>query len=133
MRMNDQITNQKGMTLIEVMIAMVILGMGLLSVGVLQTSNMAHNTSSKKSTEGYNWMMDRVERLLIEDYSSSADLTVGNHTPDSDDSDMISPYTMEWDVASSSTIDNAKKVTVTVEWNGSEVGNVSFIRTEASF
>jgi type IV pilus assembly protein PilV len=133
MRMMGHITNQKGITLIEVMIAMVILGMGLLSVGVLQTSNMAQNTSSKKSTEGYNWIMDRVERLLIEDYSSSGDLTVGNHTLDSDDSSMISPYTMEWDVESSSTIDNAKEVTVSIEWNGDEVANVNFIRTKTSF
>lgn len=131
--MIDHITNQKGITLIEVMIAMVILGMGLLSVGVLQTSNMAQNTSSKKSTEGYNWITDRIERLLIEDYSSGVDLTVGNHTPDSDDSTMILPYTMEWDVANSSTINNAKEVTVSIEWNGSEIANVSFVRTETSF
>lgn len=133
MRTIGHIKNQKGMTLIEVMIAMVILGMGLLSVGVLQTNNMAQNTSSKKSTEGYNWIMDRVEELLLEDYATSNELTIGNHTLDTADSDMISPYTMEWDVASSSTIDNVKEVTVYIEWNGSEVGNVSFIRTEASF
>jgi len=126
--------NQKGITLIEVMISMVILGMGLLSVGVLQTSNMVRNTSSKKSTEGYNWIMDRVERILSEDYSTSSDLTVGGgHTPDSTDSLMILPYTMEWDVANSTTINNAKEITVYIDWNGEEVANVTFIRTETSF
>lgn len=128
------IGNQKGITLIEVMISMVILGMGLLSVGVLQTSNMARNTSSKKSTEGYTWIMDRVERILLEDYSTSSDLTVGDgHTPDSTDSAMILPYTMEWDVDNSATINNAKEITVYIDWNDQEVANVKFIRTETSF
>ncbi|WP_163336838.1 prepilin-type N-terminal cleavage/methylation domain-containing protein [Desulfopila sp. IMCC35008] len=134
------INNQKGITLIEVMIAMVILGFGLLTIVNLQTSNMSRNMTSKRQSEGYTWAMDKIERLYTEPYDGTGDLALlgdpaikgDGHSLNAADAAMISPYTMEWDVVPGG-IPNSSQVFVTLRWNGSDVANVNFLRNAASF
>jgi len=124
-----------GFTLIEVMIAMVILGIGILAVVGLQTRNMSYNSSSKRQTEAYTWAMDQVERLLALPYTS-ADLSVQGSPTVVGDGHTINraPYTIEWDVAdNSANIQNSKIVNVFVRWNGREVSRVDFTRVQSSF
>lgn len=134
--------NQKGITLIEVMIAMVILGFGLLTIVNLQTGNMARNMTSKRQSEGYTWAMDKIERLYSEPYDGTGDLAIlgdpaisgDGHSPNGADAAMISPYTMEWDVVDNSAdIPNSSQVFVTLSWNGREVANINFLRNATSF
>ena len=113
-------SGQEGFTIIEVMIAMVILGIGIFSIVGLQTRNMAYNTGSKKQTEGYNLAMDRVEQLLALPYPVAS----GNATE--------GPYAVTWTV-SGNAINNTQSVDVRVNWNNNEVAQVNFIRTQKSF
>ena len=142
MKIFRKMHNQKGFTLIEVMIAMVILGFGLLAVGSLQTRNMAYNSTSKRQTEGYNWAMDKIERLLTQPYDGTGDLAVqgsptvvgDGHSPNAADTALLVPYTVEWDVVDNvANIPNSSQVFVFVRLNGTEVATVDFIRTELSF
>ncbi|MGB3221283.1 MAG: prepilin-type N-terminal cleavage/methylation domain-containing protein [Desulforhopalus sp.] len=146
MRTSKTIRNQKGFTLIEVMIAMVILGFGLLAVGSLQTKNMALNSSSKRQTEGYNFAMDKIERLLTESIDVG-DLTVTGSSPTSvgdgrvltsADIAELGSYTIELDVLNNDiNIPNTRRVFVFVRQNvggvPKEVARVNFLRTQASF
>jgi len=142
MKIFKNLLNQKAFTLIEVMIAMVILGFGLMAVGTMQTRNMGYNASSKRQTEGYTEAMDKIERLLVEPYGTSGDLTVqgdptvvgDGHTPSAADAALIIPYTVEWDVVNNTAnIPNSRQVSVFVRWNGREVSRVNFLRTQLSF
>lgn len=145
-------TGQDGFTLIEVMFALAILGIGIFAIVALQTNNMSLNSSSKHQTEGYTWAMDKIERLLVAPYPAPAggELTVqgspnsaptapDGHVPNAADAAMLVPYTLEWDVEACNganntpTIPNASKVSVFLRLNGRNVANVDFIRTQASF
>ena len=132
-------TGQKGFTLIEVMAAMVILGIGILAIVGLQARDMHYNSSSKRQTQAYTWAMDRIERLLALQYTNS-DLSVkGNpavvgdgHKPSAADTTMMAPYVMEWDVVNNTTIANSRKVSVFVRWKNKEIARVDFIRVQSS-
>ena len=124
-----------GFTLIEVMIAMVILGIGILAVVGLQTRNMSYNSSSKRQTEAYTWAMDQIERLLALPYTSSQLSVQGSPTVVGDGHTVTrTPYTVEWDVTdNSANLQNSRIVSVFVRWNGREVSRVDFTRVQSSF
>ena len=116
--------SEDGFTLIEMMMALVILGIGIMSVVGLQTRDMAYNNTSRHQTQGYTWAMDRMERLRGLDYTH-ADLAVAAH------SEAQGPYTVRWTVTDNATIiPNTKRVDVQVQWNNRDVATSSFIRTE---
>jgi type IV pilus modification protein PilV len=118
--------SQGGFTLIEVMMAMVILGIGIMSIVALQTGDMAYNNSSRRQTQGYTWAMDRVERLRSIKYTN-ADLNISAH------SKAEGPYSVKWTVSdNSANIPNTKKVDVRVEWNGNPIATIAFTRTQSS-
>ena len=129
--------------MIEVLVAMVILGIGIFAIVTLQTRNLTLNTGSKKQTEGYNWAMDQVERLLSLQYTH-ADLQPQGNTVAvvPGDGHMVNqgPYTVEWDVQDNGTgpgglgnLDNSKRVHVSVRWNNREVAQLDFTRVQGSF
>jgi prepilin-type N-terminal cleavage/methylation domain-containing protein len=147
-----QQTKQDGFTLIEVIFALVILGIGIFGIVALQTNNMNFNSSSKRQTEGYTWAMDKIERLLVAPYPPpvGGDLTVqgdpnsppetpDGHVPTAADAAIMAPYTLEWDVEACNganntpIIPNASKVSVFLRWSGRDVANVEFVRTQVSF
>ena len=53
----------RGFTLIEVMMGMVIFAIGILSVAAMQTSAIRGNTSANKTTRAFVWCSDRMEFL----------------------------------------------------------------------
>lgn len=124
--LNDNQARQQGFTLIEVMMAMVILGIGIMSIVALQTRDTMYNNSSRRQTQAYTWAMDRVERLRALPYTDG-DLTISSH------SETQSPYTVQWVVSDNTTkVADTKKVAVTVLWNGKSISAITFTRTKSS-
>ena len=139
MKKNTKFYGQDGFTLIEVMIAMVILAIGIFAVVGLQVRNMNYNSGSKKQTEGYTWAMDQVENLITLQYTD-ADLTFQGDPAVTGDGHMRNqgPYVVEWDVEDNGTgglnnVDNSKRVHVSVRWNNREVAQVDYTRVQNSF
>ena len=125
-QLNDNQTRQQGFTLIEVMMAMVILGIGIMSIVALQTRDTMYNNSSRRQTQAYTWALDRVERLRALPYTDT-DLTTSSH------SESQSPYTVQWVVSDNTAkVADTKKVEVTVLWNGKAISAVTFTRTRSS-
>jgi type IV pilus assembly protein PilV len=125
--------NQQGFTLIEVMMAMVILGVGILAIVALQTRNVTYNAGSKKQTEGYTRAMDQIEKLYVADYGA---IPLGVTIVDLAILNPPYPYTVTSTVLGHPTIPNAKTVNVQVAWNGQltrPVAQVVFTRTKKSF
>lgn len=119
---------QHGFTLLEVMMAMVILGIGIMSIVALQARDTLYNNSARRQTQAYTWAMDRIERLRAVSYSS-ADLTV-SATPHSV---AQAPYTVRWTVADNTTnVPDTKKIDVSILWNNQTVSKITFTRTKDS-
>jgi len=139
MKINRKRNDQEGFTLIEVMMAMVILGIGIFAIVGLQTRNMTHNSNSKKQTEGYTWAMDQVEALLALGYADPNLQPQGDPAVVGDGYTVAQgPYVVEWDVQNNGTgglgnLDNSKRVYVSVRWNAREVAQVDFTRVQNSF
>lgn len=56
--------NNQGFTLIEIMIAMVIFVVGMLSVAAMQTGATKGNNTANRSTRAFTWCSDRMEVLM---------------------------------------------------------------------
>jgi type IV pilus modification protein PilV len=67
-----QTGGQDGFTLIEVMIAMAVFTIGILSLNVMQTSAINGNASANRLTIASTWAADRVERIFALDYDDPA-------------------------------------------------------------
>lgn len=139
MKNNRINTSQQGFTLIEVMVAMVILGIGIFAIVGLQTRNMTYNSSSKRQTEGYTWAMDQIEHLLALSYADT-DLQPQGDPATIGDGRIVTqgPYVIEWDVQDNGAgglgnLDNSKRVHVSVRWNAREVAQLDFTRVQNSF
>lgn len=125
-----------GFTVIEALMAMAIMGIGLLAILTLQVSNTGFNSSSRQQTEGYTWAMDLVENLLHGVYNTEANLQVqGNAAVVGDGHIAVQgPYTVEWDVMdNSANIANTRLVSVSIRHNNREVAQVNYTRVRESF
>lgn len=101
--------NEAGFTLIETLVAIVVLVIGIFSLYSMQTTSVRLNASANGMTTSANWAADRVEQILSLDYED-AGLTDNNgngvggldDTGAAADSTATSPdgnYTVSWNIA----------------------------------
>ena len=120
--------NEKGFTLLEVIVAISILTIGLLAVASMQVSAIRGNASAYGITEATSWASDQVEKLMVLPYNH-ADLQdtdgdgnsgLENATEATDDNPNPPPvhgkYKVYWNVAVDDTADGTKTVNVIVTW-----------------
>ena len=132
--------NNQGFTLIEIMIAMVIFVVGMLSVAALQTSATKGNTNANRSTRAFTWCSDRMEVLMSLPYTD-ANLNAGTHSQANGDFTQASDgidndydgeideagesgaVNISWTVVDNDGVagappppDNTKSIAVTVTW-----------------
>ncbi len=106
------ICEKKGFTLLEVLIALVILSVGVLGVAKMQLSSIEGNSKARKYTELVIAAQNQIELIMQMQYSDSAlsdGLTaVLGH---SDDSTIPESYTLTYTV---NTVSDCKKITVSL-------------------
>jgi len=82
---------QGGFTLIEVMVALVVLTVGILSLQRMQVSAIQGNATAQRLTSGTSWAADRAERLFSLPYNdpllNDSDGDGTNQDPDGDGGD----------------------------------------------
>jgi len=102
----------RGFTLIEVLVALGILAFGILAIASMQTTSLGGTSRSRNLTQATHVAMDQMEKLLPLSYSSL--LTEdGSFTETYYDID----YDIDIDVEPNNGIDNTATVTVTVTWD----------------
>jgi prepilin-type N-terminal cleavage/methylation domain-containing protein len=104
--------NEKGVTIIEILMAMSILAVGILAVVAMQTSSARGNSNSLMSTNGLLFVVNKLETLMDLDWGDAA-LDAGNN-PHTDDQDR---YTITWNVIDNGVINNTKTINMTVRWS----------------
>ena len=103
----------RGFTLIEVLIAMAIFSIGILAIGSLQLISINSNASARMHTEGYTWVADRIEWLATLPYDDD-DLTetVTDGVPHGPVAEGT--YAISWTVQDDTPVVGAKTIRVTV-------------------
>jgi len=102
---------EEGFTLIEVIIAISILTIGLLSLASMQVSSIRGNAFASGVTEATSLAADRLEKFLALSFDHS-DLSAGNHT----DPNPPIGYSIGWNVIDDSPLNDTKTIKITVSW-----------------
>ncbi len=155
MEKNIKLNHKSGFTLIEVLIAVVVLTIGILSVNVMQLSSIKGNHTARILTDGVNWASFRLEQMLTMPYDSDSNGTdddgdgnideadeqfvdgggtnngsIGlNDSPPNTDGILLSPdgnYSIYWNVASNYPENGMKTIKVFVQNNNGATKTVSF-------
>ena len=115
---------QEGWTLIEVLVAIVILCVGLLAVGTMQISAIRGNFMGGNTSIALTLASQKMEDLLNRNYTD-ADLSNGSHTEQVSDSGIVAAggfYQRNWTitdtVTGASNWPTMKENVVTVSWEG---------------
>jgi prepilin-type N-terminal cleavage/methylation domain-containing protein len=105
--------NQKGTSLIEILIALMIFGIGItFAMRMLPESNTA-TTRGRNLTKATNLAQEKIEELMGVHYNT-ADLNNGNHTDANNP--LADHFTRTWTVAVDSPAPGLKQVVVTVSF-----------------
>lgn len=123
--------NQEGFTLIEVLIAMAIFAIGILSLAGLQVTYIGGNASAQMQTEATALGAQVIENLKSLPFDApELDPAVSPHQLPAG---SIGPYDVSWIVADNTPVNNAKTINVTVtpanRFNGRRI-NISTIIAE---
>jgi type IV pilus assembly protein PilV len=106
--------HERGLTLLEVMIALVILAIGLLALSGMQITTIHANGSGFKSTTAVSLADQGLQKLKNHGYADAA-LTNGTHTdPLTTVNGVV--FTPSYDVQADPVVADVKLVTYTVTW-----------------
>ncbi len=100
----------KGFTLIEVLVALVILSFSLLALAGLMVTTTKNNSFGSNMTEAATFAQDKLEELRAIKWENLID---GNNTDQQGGSTGIN-YTRNWNVTTNGSL---KTITINVNWN----------------
>lgn len=104
------IKNEKGFTLIEILIAITILSVGLLAVASMQANSLRGDNFAYQKTEASTWAQDKLESLMADPFVGAAA-----------DNENRGNYVIEWKIEPIPGVANASSITVDVKRNGKKV------------
>lgn len=113
--------NDRGYTLIEILIAISIFSIGILAVAGMQIAAMSANSRASRSTSLIVNAQDKLEKLIALPYDDPGLEAAGNPHQET----TSEGYTISWDVIDNNPVPNAKRITVTVTGRGGETRVVS--------
>jgi type IV pilus assembly protein PilV len=98
-----------GFSLIEVTIAMVILGIGLLSAAQMIPLAMAGVTQARVRTNAVQEAQQRLDDLMANDFDDAA-LNAGTYT------ETVGNYNLTWTITDNNPVPRSKRIELTAAW-----------------
>jgi prepilin-type N-terminal cleavage/methylation domain-containing protein len=122
----DEIRNERGVSLLEIMVALVIFSIGLVvAVRTLPESN-AKTTQSRNRSIAVNLAQEGIEQLMGRPFNH-ADLAAGNHADP--DNPIRNHFARNWVVADATPVAGMKLISVSVSFPTSGEDSVATLRT----
>ena len=118
-----KLRNDKGYTLIEILIAIAILAVGMLAIATMQISSIRVNDTARRMTRRATMAQDRLEYLMSLKYTHAV-LTSGAHT----DGSAPSGYTISWTVSTGGTLPPSTKLIRMNVSQGGKTTSMSYIK-----
>ncbi len=103
----------RGFTLVEVMVALIVFAVGMLSLALLMPAGTRGVRKAGQNTRGSELAASSMERLLSTPYDDP-DLNRGNHVDTGNPHD--NSYFVSWSVDTGVPIANCKRITLSVAW-----------------
>ncbi len=110
-----RLSNQKGFTLLELLIALTILTIGLLGLAGLHIAAIQGNVSGFKISTAAAVAQERIEELKALD-ASAADLTAGAHADDGNQVVQGITYNRSYTIQDNTPVTGTSTITLTVTW-----------------
>lgn len=117
----DNLMDDKGFSLVELLVAVTILAVGLLGIAGLQGNTIRRNVSAMKNTEATALIEDKIEDYRDTPYTS---ISEGTETETSLGTGGI--YTRVSTVQENTPLNNTKTITVQVSWSDPSDHTFSF-------
>ena len=122
-------SNEKGFSLIEILIAITVFAIGILAVGKMQITAIKGNSFANDLTKATTLAQDRMEKLiglsytdpLLDDTNTNGDAGIdGANATAADHNDPNNPvdikYNIFWNIAPDHYISNTKEIRVIITW-----------------
>jgi type IV pilus assembly protein PilV len=122
--LGNTIRRQQGFTLIEVMIALVILATGLLALMTMQIVSIRANAFSSEMTYASMLAQTRLERIRNTPYANVNPGTVTDTVPASSLTKGMA-YNVETKVDDNKPATDMKTITLRIDWTGTPAGSTS--------
>lgn len=120
----NALTNNKGFTLLEVLIAMCLLAIAMLGLATLQSRGIRGNDLGNRTTQAIGLAQDQLEQLIHIASGGNFPLAAPSPNPFPDANNPMSEtgaaggiFTRTWQLQDNTPVTNAQTVTVTVTWN----------------
>ncbi len=110
-----RLSNQKGFTLLELLIALTILSIGLLGLAGLHVAAIQGNVSGFKISTAAAVAQERIEELKALDASAAA-LSAGAHTNDGSSVIQGITYNRSYTIQDNTPVTGTSTITLTVTW-----------------
>jgi len=114
-----KINDERGFTLLEIIIAISILTIGLLAVATMQITAIRGNNFAYIRTEGSTLAQDKMEELIalpFDDLDGSGTTETG-------------PYKVDYSVTNGA-ISKTKKIEVTTKYRNDQINQMEYLRSE---
>lgn len=121
--MKGRIAKKYGFSLLEVLVALIILAVGLLGLAALQITAIRFNAGSRELTYATFLLQKKIEELKALPFDDS-NLTE-SHTQvfiNEEEGGYRMPYLVTWNVTENAPDEGFKKVLVQVSWNATGLG-----------
>ncbi len=109
---------KKGFTIVEMLVAITIMAIGLLSLAVLFPAGLRAAMVTRMNTQAMEYCQQKVEELRVVSFSDPFDqLTAGTHGPDSlpmDDTENV--FVRTYEVSVDYPVTDMKKIEVSTTW-----------------
>jgi type IV pilus modification protein PilV len=120
-----KISNEKGFSLIEILIAITVFAIGILAVGKMQITAIKGNSFANDLTTATTLAQDRMEKLICLSYIDDDLLDTNGNDDTGLDADANATadhkyvdgrYNIFWNIATDYPISNTKEIRVIIRW-----------------